>query len=157
MVTIGVVDTTFSRVDMGALALQELARFPELSVVRKTVPGIKDLGVECKRLLDGGCDVALALGMVGAQPIDKQCAHEASLAIQCAKLMTGKHILEAFVHEDEGTDGADLMSIFEDRSRKHALNAARMVLDPGWFIRHAGRGLRQGRKDAGALHAKKRV
>ena len=152
MPTIGVVDTTFSRVNMGAIACKELAAYRQLTVIRRTVPGIKDLGIECKRVLDGsGADVCLALGMVGAQPIDKQCANEASLAIQTAKMMTGKHILEVFVHEEEGEGERGLYSIFQDRTKKHAHNAARLLLDPEWFVKNAGKGLRQGRSDAGGL------
>ena len=53
---IGVVDTMFARYDMGAEALDELAACPgfgtTFEVVRRTVPGFKDLGVECKRLIE---------------------------------------------------------------------------------------------------------
>jgi riboflavin synthase len=45
---IGIVDTTFSRVNMGAIALDEMKKFPEAQVERRTVPGVKDLPVECK-------------------------------------------------------------------------------------------------------------
>ena len=79
-VRIGVVDTTFSRVNMGAIALDEFKKsFQHMEIVRRTVPGIKDLAIECKKLLDDGCNTVLALGMVGGAPIDTQCAHEASI------------------------------------------------------------------------------
>ena len=71
MKRIGVVDTTFARVDMAEAALAELRKLP-VKIERRTVPGIKDLAVECKRLLDGGCDACLALGWVGAADIDQQ-------------------------------------------------------------------------------------
>lgn len=148
--TIAIVDTTFSRVDMGQIALDAL-RDAGVNAVRVTVPGIKDLAVECKRQLDAGADVALACGMVGSADIDRQCAHEASLGIQWAKLLTNKHILEVFVHEVEARDDADLKSLFVDRTQKHAQNAARLVLEPEWFEKNAGRGLRQGRHHVGAL------
>ncbi len=147
---VAVVDTTFARVDMGTAAIKELSAFP-VRVVRRTVPGIKDLAVECKRLLDAGADIALALGMVGGADIDRQCAHEASLGIQLAKLMTNKHIIEVFVHENEARNQKDLAVLFDDRTRKHARNAARLVLDPDWLIERAGSGLRQGRRDVGGL------
>jgi len=149
---VAVVDTTFSRFDMGTAALNELGAFA-VRVVRITVPGIKDLGVECKRQLDAGADIALALGMVGGADIDRQCAHEASLGIQMAKIATSKHIIEAFVHENEARNEKDLVSLFDDRTRKHARNAARMVLDPTGLVAHAGQGLRQGRRDVGALRS----
>ncbi|MBI5035786.1 riboflavin synthase [Candidatus Micrarchaeota archaeon] len=151
MATIGIVDTTFSRVDMGALAEDEIRKFPELKTVRRTVPGVKDLPAECLRLLREGADICIAMGMVGAEPIDKQCGHEASLAIQGVQLMTGKHVLEVFVHANEGRDEKDLYSLFENRSKKHALNAVRFLLEPEWFTKHAGQGLRQGREDEGPL------
>ncbi len=135
---------------MGHAALQELAAF-DVRTVRLTVPGIKDLAVECKRQLDSGADIALALGMVGGADIDRQCAHEASLGIQMAKIATSKHIIEVFVHENEARNEKDLLALFDDRTRKHARNAARMVLQPDWFTKRAGQGLRQGRNDVGGL------
>ena len=52
---IGVVDTMFARYDMGAEALAELASGPghgsRFEVIRRTVPGFKDLGVAAKRLI----------------------------------------------------------------------------------------------------------
>lgn len=148
---VGVVDTTFARVDMAKFAVDEIKKFPNVAVVRATVPGIKDLPVACKRLLDGGCDVCIALGMPGKEPIDRQCAHEASMGIMQAQLMTNKHIVEVFVHEDEAKDGKELVSICKDRARKHAANAVMLVCRPGGLAKHAGRGLRQGRENAGPL------
>lgn len=149
---VGIVDTTFSRVDMGAIALDELQhRAPQLRIVRHTVPGIKDLAVECKRLLDSGCDIALALGMVGGAPIDQQCAHEASLGIQQAKLLTNKHILEAFVHENEAWSRRELLGIFENRIRKHVQNAVDLLTRPERLTQRAGQGTRQGKEDEGPL------
>ena len=52
-IKIGIVDTMFSRMNMGAIAIDELKKnFPDVEYVRRTVPGIKDLPVECKRLLE---------------------------------------------------------------------------------------------------------
>lgn len=155
---IAVVDTTFSRVDMGAIALDELKRsHPSHTVERRTVPGIKDLAVECKKLLDSGCDVAIALGMVGGAPIDTQCAHEASLGIQQAKLLTNKHIVEVFVHENEAWSGREFEDICQDRIRKHVHNAVLMVMDPAQLTKNAGMGARQGRKDEGPVEREKKI
>ena len=161
-VKIGVVDTTFSTVDMGAIALDELKKsFPNARVIRRTVPGFKDLAVECQRLLkNDGCDIALALGMVGAAPIDTQCAHEASIGIQMAKMNTNKHIVEVFVHVNEAVrkdgsiDEADLLALCEDRTRKHVHNAVWLVTDPEQLVKRAGTGRRQGRADVGGVNKK---
>ena len=149
---IGIVDTTFSRINMGAIALDELKKsYPELDYERRTVPGIKDLGVECKRIL-GNCDICMALGMVGGAQIDQQCAHEASLGIQQAKLMTSRHIIEVFVHENEAWSNQEFMEICQNRIRKHVHNAVKLIKSPDELMSHAGRGLRQGKDDEGPIN-----
>src|SRR3989338_599561 len=92
---IGIADTMFARGDMGSLAEQTVRKeAPEAIIHRVTVPGLKDLPVACKRLLERrGCQIVIALGMPGAKPVDKQCAHEASLGLQQVQLMTNKHVL----------------------------------------------------------------
>ena len=150
---IGIVDTMFARVDMASFAVDEIkGKFPGARIVRSTVPGVKDLAAGCV-ILDRKekCDVYLALGMVGKEPIDTQCGHEASIGIQMAKMLLRKHIVEAFVHEFEGKNEKDLYSIFEDRTRKHAVNAVLLVSDPKQLERYAGKGKRQGRSDAGEI------
>src|SRR4030095_467301 len=155
---ISVIDTTFSRVDMGAIALDELKKAdPKAGIVRTTVPGIKDLAVEGKKLLDSGCDIAIALGMVGGAPIDTQCAHEASLGIQQAKLMSGKHIIEVFVHENEAWSGGEFAAICDNRIRKHVHNAVALVADPVSLTRKAGGGIRQGKADEGKVDTDKKI
>jgi riboflavin synthase len=150
-VKIGVVDTTFARADMGKIVVDEIGdNFPDIVVVRRTVPGVKDLPVECKNLL-AECDICVACGMPGGKEIDKVCAHEASTGLIQAQLMTGKHIVEVFVHEDEAENPRELGKITQDRCRKHAWNAVRLLRDPAWFTKNAGSGLRQGRQDAGSL------
>ena len=150
---LGVVDTMFARVDMARFVTEEIeSRYSDVRIIRRTVPGIKDLPVECKRLLEEeGCDIVIALGMPGKEPIDKQCAHEASMGLIQAQLMTNKHIIEVFVHEDEGKDEKELYAICEDRARKHALNAVWLVKKPEELAKRAGKGVRQGREDAGPL------
>ena len=155
---IGVVDTMFARYDMGAEATNELASCPgygqRFEVVRRTVPGFKDLAVAAKRMIElDGCRVVVALGMPGRAPIDKQCAHEASTGIMMAQLMTSTPILEVFVHEDEEEDPEDLVPVFRDRSRKHARNAYWMLYEPDQLVRRAGQGVRQGYADAGPVGA----
>jgi riboflavin synthase len=153
---IGVVDTMFARYDMGAEAVDELTHCPgygeRFEIVRRTVPGFKDLAVAAKVLIEQErCRIVVALGMPGGAPIDKQCAHEASSGIMLAQLMTSTPILEVFVHEDEEEDPADLVPVFRDRSRKHARNAYWMLYDPEQLTRRAGTGVRQGYGDAGPI------
>ncbi|HZD44049.1 MAG TPA: 6,7-dimethyl-8-ribityllumazine synthase, partial [Methanomicrobiales archaeon] len=47
---VGVADTTFARVNMGKIAIDELKRHASLTIERYTVPGMKDLPVACKKL-----------------------------------------------------------------------------------------------------------
>ena len=150
---IGIVDTTFSRVNMGQIALDELKKSKtKTDIIRTTVPGIKDLAVECKILLEKEkCDIVMALGMVGGMEIDQQCAHEASLGIQQAKLMTNKHIIEVFVHENEAWNDSELKEIFENRIRKHVQSAILLVNDPKQLTSNAGLGIRQGKDNEGAI------
>jgi riboflavin synthase len=89
--------------------------------------------------------------MPGRMPIDKQCAHEASMGIMQAQLMTSTPILEVFVHEDESDDPATLAMVFENRSRDHARNAYWMLFEPDQLAQRAGQGIRQGFGHAGPL------
>jgi riboflavin synthase len=153
---IGVADTMFARYDMGSEAIDELKQCPGFGtrfvVVRRTVPGVKDLGVECKRLLEEeGCAIVVALGMPGKAAIDQVCAHEASQGIMLAQLMTNRHVLEVFVHENEEEDPERLAAVCVDRARKHARNAYWMLYEPDQLTRRAGQGVRQGFEDAGPL------
>lgn len=153
MKIIGVVDTTFSRVDMGHIAMDELKRQGAgFKIVRRTVPGFKDLAVECKILIEEeGCDVVMALGMPGPEDIDKQCAHEASQGIMQAQLMTNTHIIEVFVHMDEARDDKELVWLTDRRVREHAANTYTMLFHPEKMTKMAGTGQRQGFEDAGKI------
>jgi riboflavin synthase len=153
---IGVVDTMFARVDMGAFAIDELKSCPgygeRFEVVHRTVPGFKDLAVCCKGLVEKeGVKILVALGMPGKAPIDQVCAHEASQGIMLAQLLTSTPILEVFVHENEEEDPADLLPVCENRARKHARNAYWMLYEPEQLTRRAGQGIRQGYEDAGPI------
>jgi len=156
MTIIGVVDTMFARYDMGGAALEELAACPgygeKFTVIRRTVPGFKDLAVAAKNMIErDGASIVVACGMPGREPVDKQCAHEASQGIMQAQLMTSTPILEVFVHEDEADDPAVLAQVFENRTKDHARNAYWMLFEPEQLIARAGTGVRQGFGDAGTL------
>src|SRR5579864_4245534 len=154
---IGVVDTMFARMDMGGVVMETLAAKPDFGrrfdLVRRTVPGFKNLAVEAQRLIQThGCAIVVVLGMPGPEAIDRLCAHEASLGILAAQLATSTHILDVFVHEDEGEgDEARLAAICSDRCAKHALNAYDMLFQPQALVARAGQGIRQGAPDKGPL------
>jgi len=150
---IGVADTTFARVDMGGFAVDQLkATGTGFKVERCTVPGVKDLPVAAKKLIEErGCEIVIALGMPGAQAIDKTCAHEASTGLIQVQLMTNRHVIEVFVHEDEASNAKELAFLAERRSREHAVNAYDLLFRPERLQRNAGKGLRQGFDDAGPI------
>ena len=146
---VGIADTTFSRVNMGKFALDELKKHSSVSIARYTVPGVKDLPVACKKLFDeSGCDICMALGMPGGKDKDRMCAHEASTGLIACQLMTNRHIIEVFVHEDEAADDGELAWLAEQRTREHAVNVIKLMR-PGTLEREAGTGQRQGFSDAG--------
>jgi riboflavin synthase len=153
MKLIGVVDTTFARFDMGGATVAQLKEAGAgFRIVRRTVPGIKDLPVAAKKLIvEENCDIVIALGMPGAEQIDKVCAHEASTGLIQAQLDTSTHIIEVFVHEDEAKDAKELAMLADKRSREHALNAYWMLFRPKELERRAGTGQRQGFPDAGRI------
>ena len=154
MKRIGVADTTFARVDMGGFAIDELKETGTgFKVERYTVPGVKDLPVAAKRLLEEReCDIVIALGMPGAQEIDKMCAHEASTGLIQVQLLTNKHVIEVFVHEDEAKDEKELAWLAERRAREHAVNAYDLIFRPERLTKNAGKGLRQGFEDVGSAN-----
>ncbi|GAB7016356.1 riboflavin synthase [Methanogenium cariaci] len=147
---VGVADTTFARVNMGAVAVDELRRHASVAIERYTVPGVKDLPVAAKILIEErGCDIVMALGMPGGKEKDRLCAHEASQGLIQCQLMTNHHIIEVFVHEDEAKDDAELAWLAERRAREHAENTVKLILRPDTLIKEAGTGQRQGFEDAG--------
>lgn len=150
---IGIADTTFARVDMGTHAADELKRTGTgFRIERYTVPGVKDLPVAAKKLLEEReCDIVIALGMPGPKEIDKVCAHEASTGLIQVQLQAGKHVVEVFVHEDEAKDEKELARLAERRAREHAVNAYDLLFRPERLAKNAGKGLRQGFEDAGPI------
>ncbi len=152
MPTIGIADTTFSRVDMASAALAVLKReTPLAKIVRYTVPGVKDLPVACSKLFDQKCDIVMAFGWVGKENVDKICGHEASTAIQQVQLATHKHIVEVFIHEDEDENEKTVKEIALNRAEKHALNALALLKGQTELTKRAGTGRRQGREDVGEI------
>jgi riboflavin synthase len=153
MAKIGVADTMFARYDMAKAAIDEIKQsMAGVSIVRATVPGVKDLPVASKKLIEEqGCDIVIALGMPGSKPIDKTCAHEASLGLIQAQLMTNTHIIEVFVHEDEADNPKDLLKIMDNRAREHAKNLLDLLFSPESLRKRAGMGIRQGKENAGPL------
>lgn len=150
---IGLADTTFARVDMAQFAAEEISNLlSNVELHRYTVPGIKDLPVAAKILLDKyACDMVVAFGMPGALPIDKQSAHEASLGLIWSQLLTDKHVIVVFVHEDEAKDDKALYALAEDRARKHARNVVALLAKPETLTKEAGMGKRQGQSDVGPI------
>jgi len=146
----------FARIDMGAIAQRKLATMDghgrRFQVLRRTVPGMKDLAVAARQLIEGhACSVVIACGMPGPAKIDQICAHEASQGIMLAQVLTGVHILEAFVHVGEEPDESRFIQLCRRRIEGHALNAYWMVCAPDELVARAGQGVRQGTDDVGPL------
>lgn len=153
MKKIGIIDTTFARYDMAKDAIDEIKKnATNVEIERYTVPGIKDLPVAAKKLIEERqCDIVMAFGMPGKEMIDKQCAHEASLGLIFVQLMTNKHIIEVFVYEDEAKNEKELKWLAERRAREHALNVIALLFNPEKLKKMAGTGQRQGFEDVGPL------
>lgn len=169
---IGIVDTTFSRVNMGKVALDTLRPLAKDADLRRvTVPGVKDLPAAARRFFDEGCDLVIACGMVGAEDVDKVCGHEASLGLMWLRTQFGRPLLEVFIHMDEPFehDGLgkvthrpdtpaeiahyerELHKLSVERTREHAVNAHMMLYEPHKLTELAGTGQRQGYEDAGPI------
>ena len=152
---IGIADTTFANVDMAKYAIDVIKKNSTAKIERYTVPGFKDLPVACKILFEKyKCDIVIALGMAGPMPIDKQCAHEASLGLQAVQLSKSLHIVEVFVHMDEAKNNKELLEIAKNRAEKHALNALSLLKSKTALTKNAGTGRRQGKSDIGMIKVK---
>ena len=150
---IGICSTTFARFDMASAAVQRIKeQVAGVKFIERYVPGVKDLPVTAKKLIEEDeCDIVMAFGMPGGEKIDKLCAHEASTGLIQAQLMTNTHILEVFVHEDEGKDEKDLKQLAYNRATQHADNLVKMLFKPEAMKREAGTGIREGRENKGTL------
>ncbi len=154
MIKVGIVDTTFARVDMGKIAEEVIKQeLPSAKVIRYTVPGIKDIPVAAKKLIEEfGCDGVITLGWVGKTLTDKLSYVVASMSLQLVQLMTNKHIIDVTVHEDEADNEVELLRIALDRASKHARNLVILLTKGGEGLRKfAGKGLRQGYPDVGPI------
>ncbi len=150
---VGIVDTTFSRVDMGIIAMKVFEReLPGYRIIRATVPGIKDLPGQAKRLIDQGCEGVITLGWVGKREADKLSYVSSSIGLILVEILTGKYIIDVTVHEDEAERPEELKRIAIDRVEKHAHNLVVLLREgPTGLTRYAGKGLRQGYPHAGPL------
>jgi riboflavin synthase len=157
MKKIGVVDTTFARVDMARYAIDALqATGTGFRVLRATVPGIKDLPVAVRRMfLEEGCDLCMALGMPGRAEYDQVCAHEASTGLIFAGVLEAKPVLECFVFEGEAESPRELETLARHRAEEHALNAFHLLFRPQELARRAATGQRQGFADVGAVRPRR--
>ena len=152
-IKIGIADTMFARVDMFKIVKKALDDSMEagIKLERYTVPGVKDLPVACKKLIEEkNCDICMALGMPGDKPIDKTCAHEASQGLIQTQLQTNKHIIEVFTHLDEGKDEKELHKITKNRTYDHTINTI-SLLKGNTLQKLAGKGIRQGKESVGGI------
>jgi riboflavin synthase len=150
---IGVIDTTFARVDMAKYVLKVLqTELPDYRIIRYTVPGIKDLPGAAKRVLDMGCDAVITLGWVGAKEVDKYSYLAMSIGLIMVSILTNKIVIDVTVHEDESEDPRELERIAISRAEAHAKNLA-LLLRGGLeaLTKWAGMGKRQGYPDVGPL------
>lgn len=153
MTKICIVDTTFARVDMAKHAIEMLqVLMPDAVIIRKTVPGIKDIPVAIKKLMvEQDCEAGMVFGWIGKSLTDKISYAVYSLAIQLIELELGRHIIDVTVHEDEARDERELYRIAVDRAKKHAENLYLILRNPEELTRRAGTGRRQGYPDAGPI------
>ncbi|MEM0140999.1 MAG: riboflavin synthase [Thermoplasmatales archaeon] len=148
----GIVDTTFSRVDMGRIAYETIRKEdPDGKILRYTVPGIKDLPVGAAKLFDEGCDGVITLGWVGRTMLDKYSYLATSIGLINAQLMVRKHVMDVTVHEDE-VEESQLAELARDRTVKHSRNLVMLVTGGGMALQSkAGKGLRQGYNNIGQI------
>jgi len=148
---IGIADTTFSRIDLGKIAIDELRKYG-VKYERYTVPGIKDLPIAVKKLIEErNCDIVISLGWVGKTEKDLVSYLALSIGIIIVEILTNKHVIDVTIHEDEGRDEKELIKIAENRVRKHVRNAIDLIKNPKRLEREAGMGKRQGYEDVGPI------
>jgi riboflavin synthase len=149
---IGIADTTFSRINMGKIAIDELRSICSLPYERYTVPGIKDLPIAAKKLIDEReCDIVITCGWVGGTETDKLSYIVLSMGIQLVQLLTNKHVIDVTIHEDEAPSEEELLMVAENRVREHVRNAVDLLLRPKKLEKMAGTGQRQGYGDVGPI------
>jgi len=136
---------------MGKIAIDELRKISGLKYIRYTVPGIKDLPVAAKKLFDDGCEIVITLGWVGKTQKDLVSYLATSVGLITVQLLTGKHVIDVTVHEDEAENEKELLAIAENRVREHVRNAVDLLLNPKRLQKLAGTGQRQGQPDVGPI------
>ncbi len=148
-----VIDTTFSRVNMGEIAVNELRKLiPSAEIIRITVPGIKDLPGAAKRLITReNCDGVITLGWVGKREADKFSYLSMSIGLIMVEILTEKILIDVTVHEDESEDPRELYNIAVDRVKKHCKNLVDLLVNPSELVKNAGKGKRQGYGDVGPI------
>ncbi|MEM1519447.1 MAG: riboflavin synthase [Pyrobaculum sp.] len=151
MTCIGVVDTTFARIDLAAVAMDELKNLmPDVLIKRLTVPGIKNTIWAALQLSKEGCDAVVVLGWVGPTQVDKYSYLATSIGLIQLQIATGVFVLDITIHEEEGGgDEKKLKEVAVDRVKKHMWNLYQILR--GDLQRYAGRGLRQGYPHAGEI------
>ncbi|WP_048816892.1 riboflavin synthase [Caldisphaera lagunensis] len=138
---------------MGSIALKVLRDLlPDYMIIRHTVPGIKDLPGEARRLIDSGCDGIITLGWVGKKQVDKYSYIALSVGLVMLSVLTGKIIIDVTVHEDESDNEEELKKIAIERTKAHAENLAILLKEDGeGLVKKAGQGVRQGYENVGPL------
>jgi riboflavin synthase len=138
---------------MASQAIEVLkSLMPDVRIVRATVPGLKDVPVEVKKLITRyGCDAGMVFGWVGPSLVDKITYAVYSLALQLVQLEHLIHVIDVTVHEDEAESEEELYRIAVDRARKHAENLYYLLRAPEKLVEMAGTGRRQGRPDVGPI------
>jgi riboflavin synthase len=75
-----------------------------------------------------------------------------SVGLMLVQVLTGKHVIDVTVHEDEAGSEEELYRIAINRAKEHALNLVTLLLKGGEGLTpYAGRGLRQGVPDVGPI------
>ncbi len=138
---------------MARYVIEVLEReLPGYTIVRHTVPGIKDIPAAARRIADMGCEGIITLGWVGPSQVDKYSYLASSIGLIMLGVMTGKIIIDVTVHEDEAEKPEELKRIAIHRARAHAENLVALLkgglqaLTP-----KAGMGVRQGYPDVGPI------
>jgi len=137
---------------MGKIAIDELKKICSLPYERYTVPGIKDIPVAAKKLIEErNCDVVITLGWVGGTQKDLFSYLALSIGLILVQILTNKHVIDVTVHEDEAESPKELLKLTENRVREHVRNAVDLLLNPKKLQKLAGTGQRQGLPDVGPI------
>ena len=67
------------------------------------------------------------------------------------QLSTNKHIIEVFVHLDQGKNEKELFEITNKRTYDHTFNAIALLEGKETLSKKAGRGVRQGKENVGGI------